>query len=76
MQKLVYSDGARIPGLVNFRSTMLEDASWVVPYLESYVSEKLPGVLSGAVRSYPEFPPREDFDPLMQAYARDGAKPG
>jgi len=72
----VYSDGARIPGLVNFRSTMLEDASWVVPYLESYVSEKLPGVLSGAVRSYPEFPPREDFDPLMQAYARDGAKPG
>jgi hypothetical protein len=29
-------------GLLNFRPTMLEDASWVVPYIESYVSEKLP----------------------------------
>lgn len=71
----VYSDGERIQGLVNFRSTMLEDASWVMPYVESNVAEKLPGVVSGAVRSYSEFPPREDFGPLMQAFAQDGARP-
>jgi len=71
----IYSDGERIPGLVNFRSTMLEDASWVVPFVESNVAEKLPGVVSGAKHSYATFPPPEDRQMLMEGFAREGARP-
>jgi hypothetical protein len=62
-------------GLLNFRPTMLEDASWVVPYIESYVSEKLPGVITGAKHSFDQFPPPERYQDLMGAYAREGARP-
>jgi hypothetical protein len=62
-------------GLLNFRPTMLEDASWVVPYVESYVSEKLPGVITGAKHSFDQFPPPERYEDLMGAYAREGARP-
>ena len=71
----VYSDGERIPGLVNFRSTMLEDASWVAPFVESNVASRLPGVVSGAKHSYTEFPPPEDYQVLMDGFAREGARP-
>src|SRR5262249_23549922 len=71
----VYSDGHRIPQLVNFRATMLEDASWVVPLVESNVMQKLPGVISGAKHAYPEFPPVEDRQKLMEEYAREGTRP-
>jgi hypothetical protein len=71
----VYSDGERIPGLVNFRSTMLDDASWVMPFVESNVAERLPGVVSGAKHSYAEFPPPEDYQKLMEGFAREGVRP-
>lgn len=71
----LFSDGERISGLVNFRATMLEDASWVRPYVESNVTAKLPGVVSGAVHAYSEFPPAEDRAMLMQGFAREGARP-
>jgi hypothetical protein len=71
----VFSDGARIPGLVNFRSTMLEDVSWVAPFVESNITEKLSGVVSGAKHSYPEFPPPEDRQMLTESFAREGARP-
>lgn len=60
---------------VNFRPTMLEDCSWVQPYAESGAQDKLPGVVSGAKHSYPEFPPPEDYQMLMEGYAREGTKP-
>ena len=71
----VYSDGQRIPGLVNFRATMLEDPSWVRPFIESNVGEKLPGVASGAMHAFSEFPPQQDRQKLMQAFEREGARP-
>ena len=58
-----------------FRPTMLEDASWVTPYLESYVSEKLPGVVSGAKHSFEQFPGPADYPSLAQGFAREGARP-
>lgn len=60
---------------VNFRPTMLEDCSWVQPYAESGAQDKLPGVVSGAKHSYPEFPLPEDYQMLMEGYAREGTKP-
>jgi hypothetical protein len=62
-------------GFLNFRSTMLDDASWVVPFIESNVAEKLPDVLSGAKVSFDGFPPPEQYAPLMAAYAREGTRP-
>jgi hypothetical protein len=60
---------------VNVRPTLLEDSSWVRPYAESGAQDKLPGVVSGAKHSYPEFPPPEDYAMLLEGFAREGAKP-
>lgn len=71
----LYTTAPALNGMTNFRPTMLEDASWVVPYLESNVTEKLPGVQTGAKHSFDGFPPPTEYGPLMAAYAREGARP-
>ena len=60
---------------MNFRSTMLDDASWVTPFVESMTAEKLPGAATGARHSYPGWPPVEDYPRLIGAYAQEGARP-
>ena len=60
---------------VNFRPTMLDDATWVRPLVESWIGDKLPGVETGARHSFEAFPPREAYPGLMEEYARDAAKP-
>lgn len=62
-------------GFLNFRPTMLEDASWVVPFVESQTAEKLPGAETGAKHSFERWPAPEDYGRLMQEYAQDGARP-
>jgi len=71
----LYTDGFAGGQFVNFRPTMLDDARWVTPYIESYVSEKLPGVVTGATHSFDQFPGPEDYPRLMEAFAREGARP-
>ena len=71
----LYTTAPGLQGMINFRPTMLEDASWVWPYIESYVSEKLPGVVTGAKHSFEKFPAREQYPELMAGFARDGARP-
>jgi hypothetical protein len=68
--------GGPLEGFVNLRPTMLEDASWVLPFVDLNTAEKLPGVVTGAKRSYEGFPPPADFPTLMEAFAREGARPG
>ena len=67
------------PGLeamdLHFRPTMLEDASWVVPFIESMTAEKLPGVVTGAKYSFEGWPPPPEYGRLMQEYAFEGARP-
>jgi len=46
-----------------------------MPFVESNVAEKLPGVVSGAKHSYTEFPPPEDRQMLMEGFGREGARP-
>ena len=62
-------------GFLNFRPTMLEDASWVVPFIESQTAEKLPGAVTGAKRSFERWPSPQDYGHLMQEYAQEGARP-
>jgi hypothetical protein len=71
----IYTSGEGLEGFVNFRPTMLDDASWVSPFIETMTTEKLPGVVTGARRSYEGFPPSEHFSELMEAFAREGTRP-
>lgn len=71
----LYTTAPALGGLVNFRPAMLDDASWVVPYMEACVLEKLPGVVTGAKHSFDQFPAREQYAELMAGFAREGARP-
>jgi hypothetical protein len=62
-------------GFLNFRPTMLEDANWVVPFIESQAAEKLPGAVTGAKYSFERWPDPDDYARLMEEYAREGARP-
>jgi len=63
-------------GFINVRSSMLDDAGWVAPYMESYTSEALPWAKTGAAHSFPEFPGMDDFGPLIGEFAEKGPRPG
>lgn len=54
---------------VNVRATLLDDARWTSPFVETFTSEKLPWVTTPAAHSYPQFPPMEDFQTLIPEYA-------
>ena len=60
---------------VNVRATMLDDASWVVPFVETWTKEALPHVVSGATHSFETLPANEEFAGLMEDYARRGVRP-
>lgn len=60
---------------VNFRPTMLDDASWVQPYAESCIEDRLPGAVTGAKYSFEGFPPPEKYGEIMSGFANEGAKP-
>lgn len=66
-----------IPHIVNVRPTMLDDAAWFSPFMETYTKTKLPWAVTGAARSFEEFPPMEAFDGLLKAFAAgtSGARP-
>lgn len=71
----LYTMGERLGPNVNFRPSMLDDASWVRPYIETWASAKLPGVETGAVMSFDQFPPPEQFGQIVRAHLREGARP-
>ena len=60
---------------VNVRATMLDDAGWFEPFMETYTSEKLSWATTPAAHSFPEFPAMEDFPVLMKEFAEKGARP-
>ena len=60
---------------VNIRPTLLDDTSWVTPFIETFTKEKLPWAVTGAVYSYEAIPPLDAFDGLIKEYARAASKP-
>lgn len=60
---------------VNVRPTLLDDASWVQPLIETWTQTRLPSVATGARHSYEEFPPVEDYAKLVEEFEKSGAKP-
>lgn len=67
--------GLAAQGVLNFRPSMLEDASWVVPFIECMSAEKLPGAVTGAKHSFEAWPPPSEYGRLMQEYAQEGERP-
>ena len=57
-----------LPEFVNVRVTMLEDASWFVPFIETWTQSKLPWATSPAVHRYAEFPAAEDYPRLLAEF--------
>ncbi len=55
---------------VNVRPTMLDDASWFAPYVETYTSTGFAWARTGAARSFPEFPPLEAYRELVEEYSK------
>ncbi|OHV84413.1 GFA family protein [Rhizobium sp. LCM 4573] len=58
-----------IDWFVNLRPTMLDDASWFSPFIETYTSEKLSWATTPAAHSYEKFPPFEDYEALVKEFA-------
>lgn len=71
----LFTRGDALPGFVNLRPTMLEDSSWLIPYIETKTAERLPGAITGAKVPYEGWPPPEDFARLAEEFAREGARP-
>ncbi len=71
----MFTRPAGIDHFVNIRPTMLDDASWVTPFIETFTKEKLPWATTGAAHSYEAFPALEAFPGLIEEYARSASKP-
>lgn len=54
---------------LNLRPTMLDDASWFEPFIETMTAERLPWATTPARHSYQGFPDMSDFPALMAGFA-------
>jgi hypothetical protein len=64
-----------IDQFVNLRPTMLDDASWFTPFIETCTKERLPWATTPATHSFETFPPYEDYAGLVAEYAKQASKP-
>lgn len=62
-------------GFVNVRATLLDEAGWFMPFVETQTAEKLPWVSTPAQHSYEHFPPFEEWQGLAEDYAGRGVRP-
>ena len=60
---------------VNVRATMLDKHDWFVPFVETHTAEKLPWATTPAVHSFATQPDLDGSTPLVEAFAREGARP-
>jgi hypothetical protein len=67
--------GEQFP-FVNLRATMLDDARWFQPYIETWTNEKLAWAQTGAARSYGTQPGFDEYESLIADFHAKGARPG
>ena len=53
---------------VNVRPTMLDDAGWFSPHIETFTCEKLAWATTAAEHSFDTFPPFEAYEALTEEY--------
>jgi hypothetical protein len=56
-------------GFINVRATMLDNAGWFIPFVETFTSEALAWVRTPAIHSYSHFPKLEEFTSLVAEFA-------
>ena len=61
--------------MVNLRASMLDDASWFVPFVETCRAEGFPWANTGAKHSFPNIPDPSVWGPLIQEFAESGSRP-
>ncbi|MDX2238043.1 MAG: GFA family protein [Hyphomonadaceae bacterium] len=66
----LYTAPAGAP-IVNARPALFDVPAWFVPFVESYVSEKLPWAATPARYCFAQWPPPEEYGALMQAFAAE-----
>lgn len=54
---------------INIRPTMFDVPAWSTPFIESYVTERLPWARTSARHSFAKFPEPESYGPLMAEFA-------
>ena len=54
---------------INVRSSMFDVPLWSTPFIESYVSEKLPWATTAARHSFERYPTPDRYGPLTAEYA-------
>lgn len=69
----VFTRPAADLGFVNVRATLLDDASWFAPWMETQTAEKLPWATTGASVSFERFPAMEDYQDLIARYRSERA---
>lgn len=60
---------------VNLRATMLDDATWFEPFIDSCWPERLPWVTTPAAHKFDAFPTMEEYPALIQEFAEKGKRP-
>ena len=63
-------------GMIFLRPTMLDEAGWVMPFVESMTCEKLAWVDLPVEFSFDRFPEPGDYAALAAAFVERGARPG
>jgi hypothetical protein len=71
----IFTRAQGIDQFVNVRPTMLDDASFFAPFIETCTKDRLQWATTGAVYSFETFPPAAEWAGLMAEYARQAAKP-
>ena len=66
--------GEQFP-FVNLRATMLDNARWFAPYVETWTDEMLPWASTSAARSYGTQPSFDEYEKLIADYHANGARP-
>jgi hypothetical protein len=65
----LFTQPAGMNMFVNVRPTMFDVPAWSTPFIESFISERLPWATTSAKHSYDKFPAPEQYGPLMAEYA-------
>jgi len=55
-------------GFVNVRATLLDDAGWFAPWMETQTAEALPWAKTGAAKSFERFPETDAYMGLIAEY--------
>lgn len=67
----VFTRAPSMDWFVNIRATLLDDAGWFTPFIETAASEKLPWVTTPARHSFAGFPEFSAYEGLVAEYAAE-----